>query len=1303
LDAVDGSGVDLSKEILLGPLLGSNRATLIERCAELVSRNESDSFLYLAASHPLLELVTDQILAGSKNPGLWGELPVYLFRGFVRRVLSSALDEQTGTFLAPHIPIDREELPLKRSLISQILRRLALTGQLTAIKSLANREGCVNTIATLIGEIQRAGKSPAEFADIVGKRIEDLGEVDRRAAAPQLSQSLPGQALHPQINFDRDIALIYSTYAQVLQQHNFTEADADQLRALAVLGGEIDGRPVRLPWLANVKLLVLDGFFDFTPVQGEMLRQLIRQVPEVIVNLNGDRRNPAIFEPFSSTIEQLKGIADFSVRSSEDFAAADGALSGLRERLFKPSDRAEPASESNSGGTDKPQQNIRLFTCADRETEIRKIAKEVKRLVFTEQYRLADIALVVRERASYAETIARVMSDESIPCNLERRIRVTEIPAVRAARKLFEMLDEIASGENTDVKVSVLADLIKSEYFRAEDAELALLDEIFEQRYGPLLTSSENSNGEVGQAFLPVKSVQDFKNGMEGQTGMSVPPASGERRENFKYALGIGRWDPDTLENTIAFVGGALSMNSWLERARKLLSNWPQVKATTDLVTPDAADGGDDEETDQIEDADKVMTDDRGVEKKRRPSRDVHPAAIAWASLVLERLSEIVKTVPREGAPRELRSSLMALLERLQFSVQIRRPARSRLDEGELPHVMLDVRGLEALRRAFVAAVKSIEATGTVADTELPEQARLSTFLGEVSRALEVEVSIGRTADPGGLRVLEATDVRGLRFRAIFIAGLVEGGFPLRASRDWIYPHEERERLKRDYDLTLEDISPRTLLKEEHYFYQTACRATERLYLSRPLLLDDGTETVASYYINELARAIKPFQLDSEPVRRDFDGTAIFDASTVSELTVSLVRQDERHRHRANRDRLQPQAIIDSLRLRARDADYLMPATMRRIDIERERASVRFSAYDGQITTPELLSMLKQRFGPQHVHSASGLSTYGNCGYRFFANRVLRLEPRGEAALDLQAIDAGKLLHDVLRRFFERHRNERLLEHDRETLRSELRAVAEQVFKEHERAVPPLNPDIWKIDCEIRKTILDQVLLYELSVQKQTRADVRSSNFEVAFGMTPREAADPQSKPEHLELTRLNSAGEESIKIQGQIDRVDQAMDGTVIAYDYKLSTGANAEDMISGRSLQLPIYLEALERLLLPGHAIAGGGYYILKAKPGRRNSGIYRKDFGDYLGLQAKNSILTDDEWHKVRTDVIQKIWEFFDGMRAGDFRVRPSQGYVTCRFCDYSAVCRYEKYRIEWKERTTTEDTDEHKGSIESNRRN
>ena len=58
-----------------------------------------------------------------------------------------------------------------------------------------------------------------------------------------------------------------------------------------------------------------------------------------------------------------------------------------------------------------------------------------------EGYSLGDVALVVRQRASYAETIARVMREEALPCNLERRIEANDIPGLRAALKLFVILE----------------------------------------------------------------------------------------------------------------------------------------------------------------------------------------------------------------------------------------------------------------------------------------------------------------------------------------------------------------------------------------------------------------------------------------------------------------------------------------------------------------------------------------------------------------------------------------------------------------------------------------------------------------------------------------------------------------------------------------------------------------------------------------------------------------------------------------------------------------------------------------------
>ena len=1242
------------KEIWLGPVLGNNRSRLIERCSDLVAKNHTGSFLYLTASHPLLEIVTQGILDGGKNRGLWGELPVYLFRGFVRRLISTAVDEE-GRSLSPRLPIDREELPLKRSLVSQILTRLLAANRLKALAPLASREGCVNTIATLIGEIERAAKSPAEIAEIIAARAQDL--------APEREAITGGLAR--QIDFDKEVALIYSTYSDLLHRYQLTEEDADQLRARSLLNDESDGNAVRIPWLSNVQLLVLDGFFDFTPVQGEILRRLIPQITDVVVNLNHDERNPEIFRPFQETIAHLCSIAPFEEIRSGEHIVTSGSLSCLRENLFNPSlsDKLEPVAECGQDTPAAQQSEIRYFECGDRDTEIRAVAKEVKRLVLRENYNLADIALVVRQRASYSETIARVMREESLPCNLEMRVEANDVPGNRAALKLLGVLEQLSQEESSAPKISQLADLVKSEYFRLSEEDLGALSSRFDAEYVGLLIENDQ-------------------------------PLNSAREAQLKKRYRIGVWDADSLENAFAYVGSELRVSHWLARARKLITELPAATATRELLNIDSGERDRDPDvTDQIENAETAKIENADVEKKRRPSRDIHPATIAWTSLVIQRFAERIQAVPREGKPADLRLALMRLLDQFCFREQVVRPIRSSVEDRELPQMMLNFNSLEALRRAFVAAIKSIEITASIptADGSLPvagesnelSTTRLATFIEEVRRSLGSQSQLLGAADMRGVRVFEATDVRGLRFRAVFIAGLVEGGFPLRASRDWIYPHEERERLKH-YGLTLEDISPATLLKEEHYFYQTACRATERLYLSRPLSLEDDSETVASYYIDELRRAIAPLEIKPETIRRDYNGTNLEVVSTTSELNVALVRQQERHASPNEKKSLLPQPRIRRLLMLARNDGFLSNSALRRIEIERERAGFSFGPYDGEITDPQLLALLNKKFGPDFVHSASGLSVYGNCAFRFFGQRVLRLEPRGEAALDLQAIDAGKLLHDILRHFFEQHRRQQLYKLDRAALQQELRDLADRVFDEHERVVPPLNRQIWKIDREIRKILLDQVLLYELETQEKASAEeVLPAYFEIAFGGMKSAARDPNSKEEALELTRATFVGAETVKISGQIDRVDVARDNTIIAYDYKLSTGSSKDDIKSGRSLQLPIYLEALEKLILPDHPIAGGGYYVIRGGSERRNKGLHRANQLKYSGINPRvSSVLSDEEWQQIRADVIAKIWDFLDRMRAGRFGVNPSEKEKTCRFCDFAAVCRYDRYRIDRK---------------------
>jgi ATP-dependent helicase/DNAse subunit B len=68
-----------------------------------------------------------------------------------------------------------------------------------------------------------------------------------------------------------------------------------------------------------------------------------------------------------------------------------------------------------------------------------------------------------------------------------------------------------------------------------------------------------------------------------------------------------------------------------------------------------------------------------------------------------------------------------------------------------------------------------------------------------------------------------------------------------------------------------------------------------------------------------------------------------------------------------------------------------------------------------------------------------------------------------------------------------------------------------------------------------------------------------------------------------------------------------------------------------------------------------------------------------------------MSDEEWQQIRRGVIEKIWEFLDQMREGRFVVNPAERQKTCRFCDFAAVCRYDRERIERKKRVSTDYAD------------
>jgi len=66
------------------------------------------------------------------------------------------------------------------------------------------------------------------------------------------------------------------------------------------------------------------------------------------------------------------------------------------------------------------------------------------------------------------------MHEEALPCNLEWRIDANDIPGLRAALKLFAILEQLSTDDSPAPKISDLADLIKSECFRLNDQDSQL-------------------------------------------------------------------------------------------------------------------------------------------------------------------------------------------------------------------------------------------------------------------------------------------------------------------------------------------------------------------------------------------------------------------------------------------------------------------------------------------------------------------------------------------------------------------------------------------------------------------------------------------------------------------------------------------------------------------------------------------------------------------------------------------------------------------------------------------------------------
>jgi ATP-dependent helicase/nuclease subunit B len=582
------------------------------------------------------------------------------------------------------------------------------------------------------------------------------------------------------------------------------------------------------------------------------------------------------------------------------------------------------------------------------------------------------------------------------------------------------------------------------------------------------------------------------------------------------------------------------------------------------------------------------------------------------------------------------------------------------LEEVHILESLLDGRGadldaLEVDTRAYQKFCGFIDEFLEILEVEGKGKERqpLSFYADRLRQAVSQERFNIRQKYGYGVNVTSFSETRGLRFEVMIMVGLIDGEFPLVYQPEIFFSTPRRERKERYH------------LQEQRYlFYQALTNYSERCYLTYPLTIG-GKETVPSSFLDALREAAalegddKAF---SELVARDIHSKE--ELHTYAGALLGKKADGAPADADWERCRTELGATFDRMRLA--------------MDVERSRGSrTALPEYNGIIgahVSPgarEALEQLRHR-----VYSVTQLESFGKCPFQYFADRVLRLNVIEEPEEGLTPIERGDLLHEILFEFYSARRKRGAPplwnSSDDEFARAnaEVQAIANA-------AITAMNVTDILRDVE-NETILGsdrrEGILHEFLIRERGReTSTTPAFFEAAFG---RKVESERRIDPHLRHPGAVTAG--NVQLRGKIDRIDVG-ESFFSIIDYKSGRNPGREEIDLGISLQLPLYLYAVERILLEVQEKklmpAAGMYYILKS-PVKEKVGIASDEHNGeaFPRSRASRQLVPDDaELRRVIDRAVAFVNEYVDTIAKGSFPVEPKDPRRVCAYCDFQTTCR------------------------------
>jgi ATP-dependent helicase/nuclease subunit B len=605
-------------------------------------------------------------------------------------------------------------------------------------------------------------------------------------------------------------------------------------------------------------------------------------------------------------------------------------------------------------------------------------------------------------------------------------------------------------------------------------------------------------------------------------------------------------------------------------------------------------------------------------------------------------------TIISSESIQEFLKEFVDVLVRLDLRANIASLYKNGVIDGQM--FIRDVKALDQVEAILNELIRIYEEH----DIGNSEEGWRNRFLNELTLIFSATRVRLNVRDLSGVRVLNPDIAKGQLYDIVFILGVDEGVFPDTTSGNVLFDMTEDDQL---YNRGINIINHRWELEREKIrFNLCLASAKKEVYISYHTSDEEGKYIIKSSFVDAVEaladkKVISKIKAPIVHVRDRFR----FDSDFMSRIEVlraipNLLRK-EKVEDVDGIYRLEwiikQKGLIDK-------AKYINHAAG--VEFARIESPV-FDMHDGQLSRHELAQQ-----DSTYGFSPSQLNSYTVCPFKYYSERVLGLSIQEEDEV-LGAMSVGFFYHKVLKKYYMGNEDWELFDEPR--LRDiyiraagslddgNLPQIAQETFKN----------ELWQSICAFVRYDVDNFRYY-------------------------REKTGYRLKPVLLEQPfKINSHG---CVIKGVVDRVDFEVDeegiftGKFIIYDYKKSNIRGIRNCVEGKDFQLPVYYIAAKNHITRRFGISqpeciGLLYYSIE---GLTRNGIVRSDMKKYLfkgntgprDLVGSNNLDVLIEW------IMNLGAKRIDQIRQGKFNL-PLICYtdVSMWGCEYSTICRYDKYRI------------------------